>query len=52
MLAILRPRPAALMRKVRVVFPIPLMVLIRVLLVYKKGHIHARICIRFPARLL
>ena len=37
------PRLEELMQKERFVFPIPLIMLIKVLLVYKNGHIHARV---------
>ena len=44
--------PAVLMRKVKVVFPRPLMALIRAVFVYINGQIHARVRMNFPAELL
>ena len=49
---ILIPRLIVLMRKERVVLPIPFIILIRVVFVYKNGHIHANVTIKSPARRL
>src|SRR5699024_10461113 len=50
--AIRTSSPATLIRKVKNVFPRPLMALIRAVLVYRNGQIHARVRMNFPAALL
>lgn len=50
--AMRRRSPVVLMKNVVVVFPSPFNVLIRVLLVYRKGQIHERVKINFPASVL
>ena len=44
------PRLTELIAKDSEVFPMPLIMLINVLLAYKKGQIHARVLIKSPAR--
>ena len=45
-------RPEMLMIRVTAVFPRPLIVPVSAVFVYRNGQIHARVTIKFPARLL